>query len=114
VSRAIRAEDGATVIDPLHVPRGMLARMRGLLGRDGLAYGEGMWFAPCWSIHTFGMRFAIDIVYLNRHGEVCKIVSEMRPGRLSACLSASSVIELASGGARKLGLSRGTKLQIVD
>jgi hypothetical protein len=114
VKRAVRADDGATVIEPLHVPHGMRARMRGLLGRDGLAEGEGMWFPHCRSVHTFGMRFAIDLVYLDRRFRVCKIVSDLRPARVSACLSASSVIELSSGGAHKLGLSLGTRLDIVD
>ncbi len=41
-------------------------RRKGLLGRDGLAAGDGLWIAPCESVHTFFMRFPIDLVYLDR------------------------------------------------
>ena len=109
---AIRKSDGATVIPALHVPSGARERTRGLLGRRGLADGEGMWFPKCRLIHTFGMKFPIDLVYLTKDNEVCKVVEGMRPGRLSACLAADSVIELKSGAANELGLGRGTRLQI--
>lgn len=73
------------------------ARRKGLLGRDGLTAGEGLWIIPCESVHTFGMRFPIDLVYLDRKRRVKKIRSAVPPWRLSACLSAHSVIELAAG-----------------
>jgi uncharacterized protein len=72
-------------------------RRKGLLGRSGLPAGEGLWIVPCESVHTFGMKFPIDLVYLDRNKRVKKIRSGMPPWRLSACLSAHSVIELASG-----------------
>lgn len=72
-------------------------RRRGLLGRDGLAPGEGLWILPCEAIHTFGMRFSIDLVYIDRKQRVRKVRSAVPPWRLSACLTAHSVIELASG-----------------
>lgn len=72
-------------------------RTKGLLGRKGLAPGEGMWIVPCEAIHTFFMRFAIDLVYLDRKNRIKKVASGVRPWRLSACLSAHSVLELPSG-----------------
>ncbi len=72
-------------------------RRKGLLGRDRLPAGEGLWIVPCEAVHTFGMRFAIDLVYLDRRMRVKKVKSNVPPWRLSACLSAHSVIELASG-----------------
>ena len=74
-------------------------RRKGLLGRDGLAPGEGLWIVPCESVHTIGMRFPIDLVYLDRKKRVRKVRSKVMPWRLSACLSAHSVIELAAGAA---------------
>ena len=73
------------------------ARSKGLLGRDHLAPGEGMWIVPCEAVHTFFMRFAIDLVYLDRKNRIKKVASEVPPWRLSACLSAHSVLELPSG-----------------
>jgi hypothetical protein len=72
-------------------------RSKGLLGRDCLAPGEGMWIVPCEAVHTFFMRFAIDLVYLDRKNRIKKIASAVPPWRLSACLSAYSVLELPSG-----------------
>ena len=113
-ARAVREPDGTVVIDPLHVCRTPRERMRGLLGRESLADTEGAWFPTCRLIHTFGMNFAIDAVYLDERLEVCKIVEGLRPSRLSACLAADSVIELKFGAAKALGLSRGTKLKVLE
>ncbi len=113
-ARAVREPDGVTVIEPLHVPRGPRERMRGLLGWASIPDGEGMWFPKCRMIHTIGMKFALDLVYLNKKHEVRKVVEGLRPGRLSACLGADSVIELKSGAAKELGLRRGVKLSIVE
>jgi len=57
---------------------------RALLGRSGLADDEGLWI-PTSSIHMFGMRFAIDVIYADRDGRVLKLVRGIRPWRASAC-----------------------------
>ena len=72
-------------------------RRTGLLKHSGLEPGEGLWIAPCEAVHSFGMKFAIDVVYLDRKKRVRKIRKEMVPRRLSACLSAHSVLELPVG-----------------
>lgn len=73
------------------------SRRKGLLGRERLEPGEGLWIAPCESVHTFFMRFPIDLVYLDRKNRVRKVRSGVGPWRLSACVSARSVIELPAG-----------------
>ena len=73
------------------------ARNKGLLGRDGLPVGGGLWIVPCEAVHTFGMRFAIDLVYIDRNKIVKKVRSGVAPWRLSGCLSAHSIIELPAG-----------------
>ncbi len=72
-------------------------RGKGLLGRESLSSGEGLWIIPCESVHTFFMRFAIDLVYLDREKRVKKLRCKVVPWRMSACLSAHSVLELPSG-----------------
>ena len=72
-------------------------RSRGLIGRDGLDAGEGLWIVPCESVHTFFMRFPIDLVYLDRKNKVRKTRSAVGPWKLSACLTAHSVLELPAG-----------------
>jgi uncharacterized membrane protein (UPF0127 family) len=86
-------------------------RRKGLLGRDGLSAGEGLWIVPCESVHTFGMRFPIDLVYLDRNKKVKKVRNGVTPWRLSACLSAHSVLELASGTVRMTQTSPGDTLE---
>lgn len=72
-------------------------RSKGLLGRSKLLPGEGLWIVPCEAVHTFGMQFAIDLIYLDRQRRIRKIRSSVRPWRFSACIVAHSVIELAAG-----------------
>jgi hypothetical protein len=86
-------------------------RRKGLLDREGLAAGEGMWIVPCESVHTFGMRFPIDLVYLDRKLHVKKVRSNVIPWRLSACLSAHSVVELVSGTIHKTQTRAGDQLE---
>jgi hypothetical protein len=86
-------------------------RNKGLLGRDGLESGEGLWIVPCEAVHTFGMRFPIDLVYVDRAKRVRKVWSSVPPWRLSACLSAHSVVELASGTVRETQTKAGDKLE---
>ncbi len=75
-------------------------RNKGLLGRDALAPGEGLWIVPCESVHTFFMRFPIDLVYLDRKNTVRKVRSAVAPWRLSACFTAHSILELPAGTIR--------------
>jgi len=87
----------AVLADRIEIADHGATRRKGLLGRNGLPAGEGLWIIPCESVHTFGMRFSIDLVYLDRNKKVKKVRSGVPPWRLSACLSAHSVLELASG-----------------
>jgi hypothetical protein len=85
---------GTVLATQLEVADSGPKRTKGLLGRDGLAPGEGLWIVPCESVHTFFMRFPIDLVYLDRKNIVKKVKSEVGAWRISACLSAHSVLEL--------------------
>lgn len=87
-------------------------RNKGLLGRDGLEPGEGLWIVPCEAIHMFFMRFAIDVVYLDKKKRVVKIVPELKPWRLSASMKAHSVLELPAGTASQTGTEPGDEIEI--
>src|SRR3984893_15198315 len=86
-------------------------RRKGLLGRSGLASGEGIWIVPCESVHTFWMKFPIDLVYLDRDKKVKKVRSDVAPWRISSCLSAHSVLELGSGSIQKTRTKPGDLLE---
>jgi uncharacterized membrane protein (UPF0127 family) len=83
--------------DRVEVADSAANRNKGLLGRKGLEPGEGLWIVPCLAVHTFGMRFAIDLVYVDRDKRVKKVRSSVPPWHMSACITANSVVELASG-----------------
>jgi uncharacterized membrane protein (UPF0127 family) len=72
-------------------------RNTGLLKHRGLEPGHGLWIVPCESIHTFFMKFAIDVVYIDRKRRVRKVVRGLVPWRASLCILAHSVIELPVG-----------------
>jgi uncharacterized membrane protein (UPF0127 family) len=89
-------------------------RSKGLLGRKGLARGEGMWIVPCEAVHTFFMQFPIDLVYLDRKLRIKKIRGNVRPWRISTCLAAHSVIELPAGTIRDTRTECGDTLEILE
>jgi len=72
-------------------------RRQGLLGRESLPEGTAIIIAPSNAVHTFFMRFAIDIAFVARDGRVIKVRSSVQPWRLAAALRAFAVIELAAG-----------------
>jgi hypothetical protein len=86
----------------------MWERLRGLLGRERLGADEGLWIANCSAVHTIGMRFPIDVVFLDRRGRVLKISRRLRPWRVAAVLRGDAALELAAGAAA--GIDRGDQL----
>jgi hypothetical protein len=88
------------------------ARNKGLLGRASLPAGTALWIVPCESVHTFFMKFPIDLIYIDRNKRVKKVRSNVGPWRLSACLSAHSIIELPAGVAEHTQTLPGDQLQL--
>ncbi|MBV9503684.1 MAG: DUF192 domain-containing protein [Acidobacteriia bacterium] len=86
-------------------------RRTGLLKHDRLEPGEGLWILPCESVHTFFMKFAIDLVYMDKAKRVRKIRAAVKPWRLSACFTASSILELPAGTIARTGTERGDQLK---
>jgi uncharacterized membrane protein (UPF0127 family) len=86
------------------------ARRRGLLGRDRLAPGEALVIVPSQGIHTFGMRFSIDVVFVDRHGGVLTIAHAVPPRRFRFAWRAFAVVELAAGACHAAGLQAGDEL----
>jgi uncharacterized membrane protein (UPF0127 family) len=87
-------------------------RRKGLLGRKLLAPDEGLWILPCEAIHTFGMKFPIDLIYLDHRHRAIKVCCDVPPWRLSACLAARSVLELAAGTIRDSQTRPGDSLSL--
>ena len=94
------------------------ARRTGLLKHSGLAPGEGLWIIPCEGVHTFGMKFTIDVLFLSRKNKeqgtvkVLKICHSMPRRRMSFSLRAHSVLELPAGTAERTGTLPGDELEM--
>jgi len=87
-------------------------RNRGLLKHTGLAEGEGLWIVPCEGVHTFFMKFAIDVVFISKKKEVTKIRPNMVKSRIALSLRAHSVLELPVGMIEKTGTKPGDVLEM--
>jgi uncharacterized membrane protein (UPF0127 family) len=91
-----------------------LPRMVGLAGRRRLDAGCGLLIKPSSGVHTFGMRFAIDVVALNKNMQVVKLWHHLRPFRItSVSLKTHSVLELAAGEIKRCQVEVGDRLEIV-
>ena len=88
-------------------------RMRGLLGRAELHPGAGLIIRPCQGVHTWFMQFAIDVLYVDRHDSVCRVVQDLAPNRAGPVVwDAAYVIELPAGTAASTGTRQGDQLEL--
>lgn len=91
------ARNGHVIATDLILAFDSKTRKTGLLKHDSLAVGSAMLIAPTNAVHTFFMRFSIDIAFVNREGVVVKTYAALRPWRLAGALRAHAVIELPAG-----------------
>jgi uncharacterized protein len=91
-----------------------LPRMRGLLGRSHLPEGEGLLLEPAYAIHTAFMRFPIDVVFLDSHLRVMKVVDSLPPWRTAGAHLAFSTLELAAGEASRRDVTVGDRLDVQE
>jgi uncharacterized protein len=99
-----------------HVERAsrLIDRMKGLLGRNELPEGNGLWIDHCNSIHTFFMRFPIDAVFVSKEGEVLRVYRNLKPFRLTRLVfKASSVLELPAGTLTGCPVEPGDRLEVL-
>jgi uncharacterized protein len=94
------------------MPKSSFARMRGLLGRDGLEPGTGMLIDAAPSVMTFFMRFPIDVVFLDRDRKVVGVRHGLRPWRVAGARRAVAALELSAGTAAGAGIEEGAVLVV--
>jgi uncharacterized membrane protein (UPF0127 family) len=87
-------------------------RRRGLLGRERLSATEGLLLTPCKAVHTVGMRFPIDVIFIDRDGRAVRIVPSLAPWRIAMSARATAVIELAAGQAAASDIRVGDMLYL--
>jgi len=102
----------ATLADSIQIADTPAARRIGLLRHRTLSPGNGLWLHPTLAIHTFGMRFPIDVAFLDRRLRVRKVYHRLRPFRLTSFVwGARSVLELSAGSLASTGTAVGDQLQ---
>ena len=107
---AVLNADGLEIATRVSVAGTSALRRKGLLGIDSLAGGRGLWIAPCEAVHTFGMGFPIDVVFLDREFRIKRLITGLRSRRIAVCASASSVLELGAGAIEQTGIRVGDRL----
>lgn len=92
---------------------GFWARLKGLMFVSSIDPGVGLWIGSCRGIHTFFMRFPIDVIFLSRELKVLKLCPQVRPGRFGPyCAAASSVLECEAGFIVRTGLTMDHRLEM--
>jgi uncharacterized membrane protein (UPF0127 family) len=96
--RALNRSSGKELARKLIVAATVFSRAKGLLGREALLEGEGLLITPCKGIHTFFMKFPIDVLFLDKNNRIIETVENIPPHRMTrVLLLAASAIELPAG-----------------
>jgi uncharacterized membrane protein (UPF0127 family) len=111
--KVINKTRNTTLAERAEIARTFSSRAKGLLGRNGLSEGEGLVITRCSSIHTFFMRFEIDVAFLDSNNKVVALASDLGPGRLAGSpLRARLAVELPAGILSKTNTQKGDEITI--
>jgi uncharacterized membrane protein (UPF0127 family) len=108
----VNATKQVVIADRCRFANSLWKRMVGLLNRARLEQGEGLLIDRCYGIHTVGMRFSIDVVFLDHNLQVIRVVSSLPPFRTCVVKKAVYVLELPSGTASRTSTVDGDQLRI--
>lgn len=104
-----------TLVGNLMVADSFFTRLKGLLGKSSLGIDCGLWLRQCQGVHTFGMKFPIDIIFLDKDNRVIEIINDLKPNRITSIYSeADSVLELPAHKVRETGISKGDVVDFFD
>lgn len=113
IMKACNLRNGKELSNNVIVADSLLKRMKGLLGRSEMLAGEALWIKPCMSIHTFFMKFPIDVVFLNKRNRVVAVIKNLQPNRMTRLyFKAVSVLELPAGIIEATGTEVGDEIEI--
>jgi len=111
--RIINKTNSFVVAEEAIVANTPFKRMKGLLGRKELKESQALVLDPCNSIHTFFMRFPIDILFLDKNNKIIKTISCLKPFRLTSIyFNSAFAIELPSGKIQSLSIRKGDNLSL--
>ena len=111
--KAYNVRNSKELSNSVAVADSLLKRMKGLLGKKEMLNGEALWIKPCISVHTFFMKFPIDVVFLNKTNRVIATISNLQPNRIARFyLQAISVLELPAGVLKATDTRVGDEIEI--
>jgi len=105
---------GEVLAEQVQVAEDFLSRLIGLMGRQTMADGSALVLRPCRCVHTFFMRFYIDLVFLDRRGIVVHKIMDMPPFRISPLVRRASLVVELPGGTVRNRLRPGDILKIAE
>lgn len=113
--KAFNLASGKEVARNLMVAETLFSRTRGLLGKATLPEGEGLLIRPCKGVHTFLMKFPIDVLFLDKQNRIIHTIKDLKPQRMTKVLFAcASVIELPTGTVRASDAVVGNELAFIE
>lgn len=113
MAKLLNAEKSKVLLADLQVASDFWSRTKGLLGQSGLSKQQGLLIHQCNSVHTFFMKFSIDVIFVDRDMKVKAIKKDLKPGRVTLPVwGASSVIEVSSGLVDQLNILEGDHLHV--
>jgi len=113
--RVVNRTRGILLGDKVRTARTFLSRLVGLLGTAAIADGGGLWIVPCRSVHTLGMRYPVDVAFLDARGIVVGVLEGLPPNRVGPVFrDARGALELRSGILAATGTSPGDRLEFQE
>jgi uncharacterized membrane protein (UPF0127 family) len=114
---AVNATRGTRLSNDVRIAKTHWTRLCGLIGTaaQDFQFGQALWIVPCRGVHTFGMRFALDLIYLDRSGNVVEVLENVGPWRIAPVhFGAASVLELPAGAIHTTGTRCGDRIEIAQ
>ena len=111
--RLFNESRGVLLAEKLTVADTFWKRLRGLLGTQEWPAGNALLIRPCNSVHMFGMKYRLDVLFVDRKSMVLETVEALAPGQIKLCFGAKYAVELPEGTVRRTGTSSGDRLQIL-
>jgi uncharacterized membrane protein (UPF0127 family) len=108
----VNQRTGQVVAQQVEAALDSATRRKGLLGREGMAGGSALIIAPCGAIHTWFMRFAIDVAFVARDGRVVKVKRELKPWRMVGAVGSHAVIEFPGAAFQSSSIEVGDILSL--
>ncbi len=111
----VRHATGQLLADRVEIADGTWSRLRGLIGKPSLDAGEGLLLTPCQAVNMYGVRFAVDVVFMDESGRVVATYEHLGPGtRTRVHRDAYQALELPAGTVNRTGTHAGDRVRLED